>query len=181
LQAVTVRPRAALEPPVTLSIGNPSVLTAALACRTIQARRKRIPLNLDYSHLRKSIARLAANLALARDAEAEGGPLFAALRDGTIQSFEFAYTMSIRALDRTIADRVGAQELETAAFRDRLRMAWEAGLLPSVDIWLDFRHLRNETSHTYDEAKATKVYAAIPSFLDAAREVLETLESKRAH
>ena len=42
--------------------------------------------------------------------------------------------------------------------------------------WRTYREMRNITSHTYDEAKAVQVVAAIPDFLAEARALVERLQ-----
>lgn len=42
--------------------------------------------------------------------------------------------------------------------------------------WLDYRKMRNITSHTYDENKAHQVYNGIADFLDSSRFLLNQLQ-----
>jgi nucleotidyltransferase substrate binding protein (TIGR01987 family) len=54
-----------------------------------------------------------------------------------------------------------------------IRTAFEQGLLAGDwSAWRTWREMRNITSHTYDEAKAVQVAAAIPGFLAEANELL---------
>lgn len=155
----------------------PRVAYAAI----LEGPRKPITLKIVCDHLRASLRRVETNVALANKAQFEDRDLFVALRDGAIQSFEFCYTMSIRAVERVTAARGDAVAFEAADFRTRLRMAWEFGLVSSVAEWADFREMRNKTSHTYNEAKATEVFANIPRFIIAARQLLTTLENLDEH
>lgn len=133
-----------------------------------------------YGHLHQSLLRLKSNYSLARSHEGREKELFTALRDGAIQSFEFTYEMAVRSLERAVEDRVGVGRFDAASFRERLRMAWEAELITDIGPWLDFREMRNRTSHTYDEAKAKFVYSGIPGFIAATEQLLLKLEAHDA-
>ena len=45
--------------------------------------------------------------------------------------------------------------------REALQQAFAAGWIADEDAWLAMLEARNETSHTYDEAKAREVYTSI--------------------
>ena len=65
------------------------------------------------------------------------------------------------------------------AFPDLIRTGYEKGvLLSSWDKWHEFRDARNETSHTYDEAKAQLVFAKLPEFRNELRFLLEKLKER---
>ena len=101
------------------------------------------------------------------------------IRDGCIQRFEYSYELSIRMLRRTlehISDH--AEEIQQASFRDLIRIAAEKGLISNPTRWFEFRNKRNITSHTYNEDKATEVFAVIPEFAQAAHELLQHMETK---
>ena len=79
-----------------------------------------------------------------------------------------------RALEQGAAnpDAVGRM-----SFPELIRTASEQGLVGSDWAqWRTWREMRTITSHTYDEAKALQVVAAIPAFLAEAQEVARRLE-----
>ena len=53
------------------------------------------------------------------------------------------------------------------------------GLLPEDPGWLEMLELRNLTSHTYDEALAERIYAALPQALARFQDLLKRLEEAR--
>lgn len=127
---------------------------------------------IDLSPLEKAVARLEEGLErYARDTSD------AQIRDGLIQRFEFAYDLAHkmvrRALEQTAANPA---EIGRMGFPDLIRTASEQGLVAGDwPHWRVWRDMRNITSHTYDEAKAVAVVAAIPSFLAEAQALLPLL------
>jgi nucleotidyltransferase substrate binding protein (TIGR01987 family) len=64
------------------------------------------------------------------------------------------------------------------SFPALIRTGFEQGLVADGwTAWQRYRELRNITSHTYDEAKAQEVAAAIPEFLVEAQGLLARLEA----
>lgn len=88
------------------------------------------------------------------------------VRDALIQRFEFTFEMAWRVLFRQLTDRGErvAQQSSTV-----LQAAFTGLLLDDPVIWDRIRIARNQTSHTYNEAKAIEVAAmiradALPAF-----------------
>jgi hypothetical protein len=83
-----------------------------------------------------------------------------------------------RVLERSAAN---PEEIDRLSFPTQIRTAHEQGLTaggwPS---WRALREMRTMTSHTYDEAKALAVAAAIPGFLAEAQDLLERLARQSA-
>jgi len=100
---------------------------------------------------------------------------------GVIQNFEFVYEISVKMIKRQIeADTLIPGPVEHQSFRDVLRIAAETGLIADVRAWFDYREMRNNTAHTYDQQKAKAVYAAARDFIIDARSLLRTLEARNA-
>lgn len=132
-------------------------------------------MSLDFSPLARAVARLDEGLArhLADPADEQ-------VRDGLIQRFEFTYDLSHKMLRRALEEAAAnPEEVDRMTFPTLIRTAAEQGLLGGdwTD-WRTFREMRNITSHTYDEAKARQVAAAIPAFLAEARTVLDRLQGR---
>ncbi len=77
--------------------------------------------------------------------------------DGTIQRFEFAIELFWKALRRLLI----REGLATTTPREALRAAFQAGWLADEDAWLQMLRDRSETSHTYNEATAGRIYANV--------------------
>ena len=132
-------------------------------------------MSLDFSPLIKAVARLDEGLSrhLAEPGDEQ-------VRDGLIQRFEFTYDLSHKMLRRVLEEAAAnPEEVDRMSFPTLVRTAGEQGLLRGdwAD-WRTFREMRNITSHTYDEAKARQVAAAIPGFLEEARELVERLQGR---
>ncbi|MFY7836543.1 MAG: nucleotidyltransferase substrate binding protein [Novosphingobium sp.] len=130
---------------------------------------------LDFSPLAKAVARLDEGLArfLADESDAQ-------IRDGLIKRFEFTYDLVHKMLRRALEEAsANPEEIDRLTFPTLIRTGVEQGLVQGE--WADwrmFREMRNITSHTYDEAKALQVVAAIPAFLAEAQGLLARLEAR---
>ena len=95
------------------------------------------------------------------------------IRDGLIQRFEFTYEISHKMIKRYLESASPTpQEYDAMPFADLIRSANEQSLLRSDwPTWRQYREMRSKTSHTYDEAIALEVVAAIPEFLQEAVEL----------
>ena len=77
--------------------------------------------------------------------------------DATIQRFEFTIELFWKALKRFLQH----EGIEAATPRSVLRHAYQIGWLENEDAWLQMLKDRNESSHTYNEAKAREIYEHI--------------------
>jgi nucleotidyltransferase substrate binding protein (TIGR01987 family) len=104
------------------------------------------------------------------------------IRDAAIQRFEYSYELSHKMLKRYLEiTEPSAEAVDQMLFPDLIRTASERGLLlGGWDVWKDYRHARNATSHTYDEKKAKAVYQVIPGFLKEASYLLSELKKRIA-
>ncbi|AXU18814.1 nucleotidyltransferase [Novosphingobium sp. THN1] len=130
---------------------------------------------MDFSTFAHVITRLDEGLARYRSDESD-----AQIRDGLVQRFEFTYDLAHKMLRRALeAGAANPEEIDRLTFPDLIRTGVEQGLVAGqwAD-WRTFREMRNITSHTYDEAKAVQVVAAIPAFLAEARNLLQRLQAR---
>ena len=65
-----------------------------------------------------------------------------------------------------------------SAKRDLYREAAARGLIDDPTAWFGYQAARNETSHTYNAAKAREVHASGVSFADDAERLLRRLEAR---
>lgn len=81
-------------------------------------------------------------------------------RDAAIQRFEFTFELSWKVMKL-----LGEQEgLNCPGPRSAIRAADKLALIDSIDEWLTMLKARNQTTHTYNEKIAGKVYEAVRSF-----------------
>jgi len=127
-------------------------------------------MHLDYSALANAIKELKKSLNYATSDMAEDEELFKQFRNSVIQCFEFTYELSHKMLKRYLKEISPSPEnIETATFADIIRTGKGQGLLRSDWAqWKTYRQARNDSSHTYNEAKAADVYAVAADFLEEA-------------
>jgi len=132
---------------------------------------------LDMTSFRHPIEQLARGL---EEARAEPGR--EVVRDGVIQRFEYTYELSHKFLRRFLEETEPAPEqLKEMSFPALIRLGSERGLLQNGwDVWNRYREACGTTSHAYDGAKAAEVFARVPSFLEDARALLESIERRLA-
>lgn len=118
---------------------------------------------IDLTPLTSAITRLEEGLAryLVDTSDAQ-------IRDGLIQRFEFTYDLAHKMLRRYLAmGDANPDAVAQMSFPTLIRTANERGLLLNEwPRWKGYRDDRNITSHTYDEAKAIRVVAGIPAFIE---------------
>lgn len=129
-------------------------------------------MTLDFTPLKSAISQLEKSLKYATSdlAESDTG-LFEQLRNSVIQCYEFTYELSHKMLRRFLAE-VSAEPdvIKKMAFADLIRTGNQKDLLRSDWArWKEYRQARTDSSHTYDQKKASAVYALAPDFLDEAK------------
>jgi len=120
--------------------------------------------------VQRSLAKLEH--AMSRLEEAVAIPETAPLAiDGTIQRFEFVFELFWKTLRRVLQE----QSVSASTPRDVLRAGYEARMLADEAAWLRMLRDRNDTTHTYDEAKAVAVYESIKANMPAMRSAIATI------
>jgi nucleotidyltransferase substrate binding protein (TIGR01987 family) len=131
-------------------------------------------MHLDFASLEKALASLSRAIQRSRV-----DPQDEELRDAVIQRFEYTYELCWKMLKRQLElESPTPARMDTLSFRDLLREAAQVGILQDVERWMDYREMRNITSHTYDDLKARNVYDAAIEFYDDARALLKALEAR---
>lgn len=124
-------------------------------------------MGVSITELEKAIRSLEEAIELHQNAKTEAERK--AFRDAAIQRFEFSIELgwktSMKALGST-----------TAAAKNAVREMARNNLIDDPESWLKFVDSRNETSHTYDEDVARKVYLVVQMFLPFAKSLLEKLK-----
>lgn len=92
-----------------------------------------------------------------------------AFRDAAIQRFEFTIELSWKTSMKILGST-------TLAAKVAIREMARNDLINDPEAWLKFIDGRNETSHSYDEDIAQKVYSLILNFLPFSKKLLEKLK-----
>jgi nucleotidyltransferase substrate binding protein (TIGR01987 family) len=98
---------------------------------------------------------------------------------GVVQHFEFTFELCWKMLKRQLERELPSPtELDSASYRELLRIGHQRGLVVAVEPWFEFRELRNITAHAYAKEKANKVVAGSPALLEQARLLLNAIEAR---
>lgn len=125
---------------------------------------------ISFENLEKSIAVLEEGLL-----EHAQYPQLLTVRDGVIQRFEVTVDVSQKLMRRVLLDvfRMEPARVQKNTAREAALM----GLIADAEAWIGYINARNDTSHTYDNAKANQVFQSIPGFLPDARDLLQRLKN----
>ncbi|MBI5242463.1 MAG: nucleotidyltransferase substrate binding protein [Elusimicrobia bacterium] len=137
---------------------------------------------LDLTSLRKGVVSLEEALQVAG---ARRIPMFSeaekkVVKAGVIQNFEFTYELCWKYMRRWMEVNIGRSYSEGVPRRELFRMARENHLIADVDAWMGYHQARNDTSHTYDSAKADEIFEVSGKFLADARKFMDELEKRNA-
>lgn len=90
------------------------------------------------------------------------------IRDSVIQRFEFTYSIALKTIKKYFIERAFVvEDVNEMSFNEMIRTANQLNLLKSnLEMWSEYRKMRNLSSHTYDEEIALKVVSIIPEFYD---------------
>ncbi len=132
---------------------------------------------IDFAALEKALAQLETSVRyLESESSRKDAELRLQFRAATIQAFEITYELAVKLLDRQAAALVANPgEFKAASFKEKLRTAHGLGLLRDAMSFVLYREKRNETSHTYDAAKAEHVLSVVPAFLEDVRHLVGQL------
>jgi nucleotidyltransferase substrate binding protein (TIGR01987 family) len=133
---------------------------------------------LDLSPLREALVALEKSMTYLNSEQAAADPdLREQFRAACIQGFEFSYEVAFKMLRRRLEQMAASPaEVDQMTFMQVIRSAAEAGLVPDVARFREYREKRNITSHTYDKAKAESIVAVLAAFAADVRFVLAELE-----
>lgn len=125
------------------------------------------------------MARLTERIGTARRAlatleELAGEPEGKIVRDAAIQRFEYSFETVWKAAQAVLRERFG---VELASPKPVVRASFENGLLTEDEAReaLAMVDHRNLTAHTYNEALADEIHAAIPGYRRLLRAWIERL------
>jgi nucleotidyltransferase substrate binding protein (TIGR01987 family) len=133
---------------------------------------------LDLTSMEKAVRSLESAIDIYnRNPAPTNDPERTVLRDGVIQRFELTFELSWKMLKRYL-EQYGLERPDRLSNRDLFRVGFEQELIDDPEKWFLYLRMRNLTSHTYDEAKATEVFQATQRFLPDVKHLLERLTAR---
>ena len=124
-------------------------------------------MSISFEELQKALDTLHEALNFSKKVETDP-TIYKIARDACIQRFEYCIELSWK----TSVKALGSQ---TKFAKPAIREMARADLIDSAEIWLDFIEARNNTSHSYDENVAKKVFYQIVKFHPESQELLKRL------
>ena len=135
-------------------------------------------MNLQFDSLIKSIDILERSVKTASRVDASDEDLQEAVRAGVIHSFEVAYELSWKMMQRWLKENIGAASVDGVTQRNLSRLSAENHLIADSERWMDYHKARNSTSHTYNEDAAENVFKEATEFVHDAKYLLKMLEER---
>ncbi|MBP9680987.1 MAG: nucleotidyltransferase substrate binding protein [Bacteriovorax sp.] len=128
-------------------------------------------MSLSLEELEKAVVSLEKALELYKDSSENQIEIKKAFRDACIQRFEYCIEMSWKQSMKVLGSN-------TMAAKPAIREMARNNLIDNPELWFDFIESRNETSHSYDEDIAIKVFTNIKRFYPEVRKLLQTLQKQ---
>lgn len=139
-----------------------------------------MPLELD--HLKMSCDTLTELLEISNDRdqiEQLGEVVEKGVQAGIVQYFELTYELAVKMIRKQLSEIVANPE-DLATFSNRMREAANAGLIHDPAAYINYRNIRNRTTHTYDCELTEEAVAAMPEFLESVRFLIEELTRRNS-
>lgn len=139
-----------------------------------------MPLKLD--HLEMSCDTLTELLEISNDKdqmEQLGEVVEKGVRAGIVQYFELTYQLAVKMIRKQLSEIVANPE-DLATFSNRMREAAKAGLIHDPAAYINYKDMRNRTTHTYDCELTEAAVAAMPEFLESVRFLIEELTRRNS-
>lgn len=124
--------------------------------------------SVSLAELEKAIATLNEALDFAKVVQANETH-FRIARDACIQRFEYCIELAWKVAMKKVGSPT---KFPKPAIREMAR----GDLVDSAEAWLQFIDARNDSSHSYDEETAMKVFASIQKFSFQAQELVVRLK-----
>lgn len=94
--------------------------------------------------------------------------------DGTIQRFEFCIELFWKVLKKFLSKEGYDVKSPKQALQEAYQMEW----IHDESLWLQMLEDRNETSHTYNDDTANRIYSHISQYYKKMQEVYILLKNK---
>lgn len=126
-------------------------------------------MSVSLDELKKAVDSLKVSLELYNKTNKNDVEAKKAFRDACIQRFEYSIELSWKTSMKVLGST-------TAAAKPAVREMARSNLITDTEAWFGFIEARNETSHSYDEDIAKKVFIKIEAFVPEAVKLISQLE-----
>jgi nucleotidyltransferase substrate binding protein (TIGR01987 family) len=96
------------------------------------------------------------------------------VRDSAIKRFEFTFDLCWKLIKTYLQEKKG---VVCVSPKDCFRAAYRQGMIDYDEAWIRFVDLRNETTHTYREEMAERVYGDLPTVLKHFESLLSVIHN----
>lgn len=97
------------------------------------------------------------------------------IRDSAIQRFEFTLDLGWKTLKTFLEDTKG---IVCASPKECFKEAYRQGIISYEEEWIVYVDMRNETSYSYNEPIAEKIFQRLPEVAQKFSELLNVLVSQ---
>ena len=141
-----------------------------------------IYMKIDFSSLEKAVTQLQKSFEyLHSDLAKKDSDLREQFRAATIQGFEFSYELAIKMIRRQLTGILpNPHKLQEVDFADLMRIAADAGLIRDPLSYIEYREMRNRTSHTYNVDQAEQTVSEMDKFLSDMRLLIKELKERNS-
>ncbi len=127
-------------------------------------------MTISLDELKKAVETLKVAIDLYNNSNPTDLLVKNAFRDACIQRFEYCIEMSWKISMKSLGS-------STVAAKPAIREMARSNLINNPELWFTFIEARNETSHSYDEEVAVKVFDKIQLFFPEAIKLIIQLEN----
>jgi nucleotidyltransferase substrate binding protein (TIGR01987 family) len=121
---------------------------------------------IDFTKLEKALSQLKEATSKETLSDLE--------RDGVIQRFEYTIEILWKVSKKVLQDN----GISAVAPKEVIKELANIGWINNPQEFLEFIKMRNETSHSYEELTAQKVYEASKRFVPACEDLVKILKEK---
>jgi len=128
-------------------------------------------MSLSLDELSKAVESLKLAQDLYHSPASQNEIVKKAFRDACIQRFEYCIELAWKTSMKVLGSK-------TLAIKPAVREMARSNLIQNPELWMQFIEARNDTSHSYDEDVAEKVFKNIELFYPEVIKLIETLKSQ---
>lgn len=131
--------------------------------------------NFNITHLTKSI--LALEVVISAYKTYAQSEFISFIEDSCVKRFEFTVEISWKTMKKFLKEFYGKTDKELT-MNTIFRLMQGYGYIASWEKWREYYNLRNDTSHDYSQAKATKILEVLEIFIADVKFLAENLEKE---